>query len=102
MESLSKNTNPKIPAFTNEAQALIINGIYTHYKGNCYRVLAVGRHSETLEEFVVYQGLYGNEDVWVRPLYLFCEIVSVKGSFQPRFIFDKGQDVDLQTLLDRA
>lgn len=65
-------------------------GIYRHYKGNLYRVLGTGRHSETLEEYVVYQGLYdssefGKNPLWVRPLNLFQEQVTVDGRSVPRF-----------------
>ncbi len=51
-------------------------GIYEHYKGKKYRLLNIARHSETLEELVVYQQLYGTGDVWVRPLYMFVETVN--------------------------
>ena len=43
-----------------------INGIYKHYKGNIYKVLVIGRHSETGEEMVIYQSLK-NGEVWCRP-----------------------------------
>lgn len=49
--------------------------IYKHYKGNRYKVLAVAKHSETLEEMVVYQALYGDGDIWVRPLCMWDEEV---------------------------
>ena len=70
---------------TNEANSLFINGVYEHYKGNRYKVLAIARHSETLEELVVYQALYGTYDLWVRPLIMFCETVSINGVTQKRF-----------------
>lgn len=60
-------------------------GIYQHYKGNKYEVLGVARHSETLEEVVVYQALYGDKDIWVRPLKMFEESVAVDGKSVPRF-----------------
>ena len=67
-------------------------GKYKHYKGNLYRVLGVGRHSETLEEMVVYQALYESEDngkdvIWVRPKSMFLEIVEFNGKQIPRFEF---------------
>ena len=44
---------------------------YRHFKGKEYEVIAIGKHSETLEEMVVYKALYGNGDVWIRPLPMF-------------------------------
>lgn len=57
-------------------------GIYEHFKGKRYRVLSIARHSETLEELVVYQQLYGTGDIWVRPLAMFIEEVHGKPRFQ--------------------
>ena len=54
---------------------MIEPGIYKHYKGNEYQVLGVAKHSETLEELVVYQALYGSEEMWVRPSAMFEEQV---------------------------
>lgn len=66
-------------------------GKYRHYKGKLYEVIGVGRHSETLEEMVVYRGLYnsnkfGNRPLWVRPLKMFSETVIVDGEKVPRFV----------------
>ena len=44
---------------------------YRHFKGKEYEVIAIGKHSETLEEMVVYKALYGNNDIWIRPLSMF-------------------------------
>lgn len=52
---------------------IIIYGIYQHYKGNQYEVLNLARHSETLEEMVVYKALYGDFTIWTRPLNLFLQ-----------------------------
>jgi len=65
--------------------SVVIGGKYEHYKGKPYRVLAVAKHSETLEEMVVYQQLYGEEGFWVRPLEMFLETVEVNGKTVPRF-----------------
>lgn len=62
-------------------------GRYRHYKGNEYRVLALARHSETLEALVVYQALYGERGTWVRPAAMFVETVEVEGHAVPRFSF---------------
>jgi hypothetical protein len=46
-------------------------GLYRHYKGTYYDVIGVAKHSETLEEVVVYRPLYGERGLWVRPLEMF-------------------------------
>lgn len=60
-------------------------GEYEHYKGKRYAVLGVARHSETLEELVVYRAMYGKHGLWVRPLGMLLEPVEVQGSLVPRF-----------------
>lgn len=60
-------------------------GIYRHYKGNLYQVLHTARHSESEEWLVVYRALYGDYRVWVRPLAMFCESVTIDGKTLPRF-----------------
>lgn len=77
--------NTKHPSLSPLAKTIIINGIYEHYKGLQYRVLAIAFHSETLEELVVYQALYGERDVWVRPLSMFVETVTNQGRSEQRF-----------------
>lgn len=69
--------------------ALIKPGIYKHYKGNKYLVLALAKHSETLDEMVVYVSLYQNpvSQVWVRPAKMFGEKVEYNGKKVPRFKF---------------
>jgi len=65
------------------------SGVYQHYKGNFYRVLGIAKHSETLEELVVYQAQYGKHQIWVRPKKMFFERVKVEGKIKPRFKFIK-------------
>ncbi|APR70610.1 DUF1653 domain-containing protein [Acinetobacter haemolyticus] len=61
-------------------------GIYQHYKGQLYQVFHVVRHSETEEELVVYQCLYGDYSMWVRPLSMFIETIQLEdGQVLPRF-----------------
>lgn len=69
-----------------------INGIYKHYKGNKYKVLGIAKHSETLEEMVVYQALYGDKGIWVRPLTMWSEEVSVDGKKFLRFMLTEEKD----------
>jgi len=54
-------------------------GRYRHFKGNEYTVLGVARHSETQEEMVVYRQEYGDNGLWVRPMAMFQEMVTVEG-----------------------
>ena len=60
-------------------------GLYRHYKGSQYRVFGVARHSETEQELVVYQALYGEAGLWVRPLDMFIETVETEQGVKPRF-----------------
>jgi len=60
-------------------------GKYKHYKGKEYEVVGQARHSETLEDLVVYRALYGDFDLWVRPLKMFNEEVEVEGKKVLRF-----------------
>lgn len=62
-------------------------GLYRHYKGRHYQVLYLARHSETEEVLVVYRALYGDFGVWVRPLAMFNETVSLNGRNIPRFAY---------------
>ena len=67
-----------------------IGGIYRHYKNKEYKVLAVATHTETLEKMVVYQALYGDREIWVRPLQMFMERIVIDGKEIPRFAL-KGE-----------
>lgn len=60
-------------------------GRYRHYKGGEYEVLAVARHSETLEALVVYRPLYNDSGWWVRPFAMFTGSLEVDGVQRPRF-----------------
>ena len=71
---------PTLPALPELAP-----GLYRHYKGNDYEVIAVARHSETLEPVVVYRARSGEGGLWVRPYAMFTEQVAVNGQNRPRF-----------------
>lgn len=60
-------------------------GIYQHFKGNQYQVVDIARHSENLEEVVVYKALYGDFGLWVRPLAMFAETIERDGKQIARF-----------------
>ena len=60
-------------------------GLYKHYKGNLYEVIGIAKHSETLEEMVVYKAKYGEEALWVRPASMFEELLEVDGKTVKRF-----------------
>lgn len=78
----------KLKSLSKKAKMLRL-GKYEHYKGNRYRVLCVGRHSEILEEMVIYQGQYKDKPIWTRPLEMFIGKVDVEGKKVPRFKFIK-------------
>ncbi len=60
-------------------------GRYRHYKGKEYTVIGTARHSESLEELVVYRQEYGERGLWVRPKSMFAESVEIDGTSAPRF-----------------
>ena len=65
----------------------IKKGRYRHYKGNEYEVLSVAKHSETLEDMVVYKALYGDGEIWVRPLSMWNDKIKLAdGSETKRFV----------------
>ena len=66
---------------------IVVGAMYKHYKGKFYRILGVAKHSETLEELVVYEALYDNplSKLWVRPKKMFLEKIEKDGKKIPRF-----------------
>lgn len=68
-----------------DALEIKIGKKYRHFKGNDYMVLHLAKHSETLEDLVVYQALYGERGIWVRPLQMFLGSKDVDGTLVKRF-----------------
>lgn len=68
-----------------EKETIKLGQKYRHFKGKEYRVLYLAKHSETLEDMVVYQPLYGDMGIWVRPLEMFLEKVEFEGKIVNRF-----------------
>lgn len=62
-------------------------GKYRHFKGNEYEVLDIAIHSETLEEYVVYKPLYGEQKTWIRPKSMFEEKVLLNNEYVNRFTY---------------
>lgn len=67
-------------------RTITVGKTYRHFKGNCYKVLHIARHSETLEDYVVYQALYGEMGIWIRPMDMFLSLKEVEGKWVERFI----------------
>jgi hypothetical protein len=64
-------------------------GLYKHYSGKLYQVYGISRNTETLEEYVMYQQLYGNFGFWHRPFDMFTQEVEIDNKKVPRFTFIK-------------
>ena len=62
-------------------------GRYRHFKGNEYEVIAIAKHSETTEDYVVYKALYGDGGMWVRPASMWNETVERDGITYKRFTY---------------
>ena len=60
-------------------------GVYRHYKGNQYEVVGFAKHSETVEDMVIYKALYGERGTWVRPLSMWENPIEVDGKTVKRF-----------------
>jgi len=74
-----------------QGRTQVKTGRYRHYKGNEYTVIDVARHSESLEEMVVYRQEYGEKGLWVRPKKMFQETVEIDGKTLPRFELIEGE-----------
>ena len=72
---------------------------YRHFKGNIYRVLHIAKHTETLEEMVVYHAMYGEGKVWVRPISMFEEVIERDGKTIRRF--EEISEAEALSALDR-
>ena len=66
--------------------------LYRHYKGNLYRLLYIARHSETLEEMVIYQDVNNPEKIWARPASMWEETVEVGEERVSRFQYLGGEE----------
>jgi len=73
----------------------IQTGIYQHYKGPKYEVLGQAQHSETEGVLVIYRALYGDYDLWVRPISMFQECVVVENENKPRFQLIEARNIKL-------
>lgn len=62
-------------------------GKYRHFKGNEYEVIGIARNSETLEKMVVYRALYGEQEIWVRPISMWNEEITRDGKTFKRFLY---------------
>jgi len=65
-------------------------GVYRHYKGNEYEVIGFAKHSETLEDMVIYKALYGERGTWVRPLSMWNELIVAGENTVKRFEYIGG------------
>ena len=72
---------------------MLKKGIYKHFKGNKYELLDIAKHSETLEEMVIYKALYGDGGIWVRPSSMWDEEVEIEGKKVKRFTYLGEEDV---------
>lgn len=76
---------PGVPKYSELAKQLKSDTQYEHYSGKRYKIINIARHTETLEEVIIYQALYGDLNFWVRPLEMFCGDVEISGQIVQRF-----------------
>lgn len=65
-------------------------GFYRHFKGGLYEVIGIAKHSETLEELVIYKSLQ-DQSFWVRPLSMWNERIEKDGKIYVRFTYIGGE-----------
>jgi len=75
---------------------IVKNGIYRHYKGGVYRVVDFARHSESLEELVIYKNVETG-DCWARPIGMWNETVLYNGAELPRFQLQAAEPEPIPT-----
>ena len=68
-------------------QEITIGKTYKHYKGNVYKIINFAKHSETVEDMIVYQSVK-NGDIWVRPKNMWNNVVDEKGTLRFTIIED--------------
>lgn len=93
IQPFSKDTEPTVSAQnikelseqSENSDSDILPGYYRHFKGGEYRVLCMAKHSETAEQMVVYQALYGTKEIWVRPASMWRETVKTSNGDVLRF-----------------
>lgn len=62
-------------------QKITVGKTYKHYKGNIYKIIAIGKNSENLEEMIVYQSVK-NKDIWIRPLSMWNDTIDNLGTLR--------------------
>jgi len=77
------------------SEITIPKGIYKHFKGHVYKVIGIAKHSETLEEQVVYASISDETDIWVRPATMFLDVIERDGKQFQRFEFLGESEHDL-------
>ena len=75
----------KDPEFPEITYLYVMNKYYRHFKGGKYKLLGIAKDSETQAKMVVYQALYGEGELWVRPYEMFFGTVERDGKVMQRF-----------------